>query len=342
MIFWNTDVFIVMGAGAVVVEGMPSVSEEVAVAAVFVDDAGDAGDAGAGAAAAEDDGALSCAATTEDAFSANAVGTILNSHDVPDDDAVVGDGAGVGAGAGVGVGVDAALDADVGAGAGAGVGAGADVGVGVGVELALDAGAGADETVFVFAVAGVEIGAGADVFVMSLLAEAGMEFGEEVAVEAGADTLPESVVDADGAPPAAGTETEDDAIAAVDDARIFEPVDDEALPSVAEEVAACPVIAPSVEVAMGTASADPPPAAAGIGAMAAYQERTSDAARNCFASRSAMFVCPEKFPQNICACPVENTAELSGVNAAAGAPGGRSGAPSAFWTLSHEPRHDEG
>ncbi len=135
----------VIGAGTVVVEGTPSVSEDVAtvVVAPFVNipvAVAVVVAAGINAGERDDDEAI-CAAGTDDAFSANAIGKILKSQEVPDEDAVAGGGAGVGVG----------------------VGAGALVGV----------------AVFVPAEGAVETGAGAAVWDISVLAEAGAEVEEE-------------------------------------------------------------------------------------------------------------------------------------------------------------------
>ena len=76
--------------------------------------------------------------------------------------------------------------------------------------------------------------------------------------------------------------------------------------------------------------------------MATLHERTSVAPSNGFPESILISVSPEKFPQNICAVLVLKTAEFCVVKADAGAPGDRSGSPSAFWTPSQLPRHDEG
>ena len=73
-----------------------------------------------------------------------------------------------------------------------------------------------------------------------------------------------------------------------------------------------------------------------------FHESTNSADWKFLPSRSAIFWSPEKLPQNICAVAVENTAALSGVKAESGAPGARSGLPSAFATLSQLPKHDDG
>ena len=87
----------------------------------------------------------------------------------------------------------------------------------------------------------------------------------------------------------------------------------------------------------------PPPAPTdGASGNATYHESTSVADWKFLFSRSAIFVSPEKLPQNICAELVENTAEFSPVNEDPGEPGERSGFPRAFATFSQLPRHDEG
>ena len=95
--------------------------------------------------------------------------------------------------------------------------------------------------------------------------------------------------------------------------------------------------------AMAAPDPPPPPAPAVVACgSATYHDSTSVADWNCFAARSAIFVRPAKFPQNIWAVPVEKMAELSGVNADPGDPGETRGAPRAFWTLFHDPRHEDG
>lgn len=124
----------------------------------------------------------------------------------------------------------------------------------------------------------------------------------------------------------------------VDDGAMSAALDDETPEAVSVEDDAVPEAEPA---AAAPAPPSPPPTSAACGT-ATYHESTSVADWNCFAARAAISVCPEKFPQNICAVPVEKTAELSGVNAEPGDPGGTRGAPSAFCTLSHDPRHEDG
>lgn len=72
------------------------------------------------------------------------------------------------------------------------------------------------------------------------------------------------------------------------------------------------------------------------------QESTRLAFWSDFDSRVAISVSPEKFPQNICAVLVLKYAAFNPVKDEAGAPGKRSGLPSAFATFSQLPKQDDG
>ena len=74
----------------------------------------------------------------------------------------------------------------------------------------------------------------------------------------------------------------------------------------------------------------------------AVHERIRFASFNDLPCKSVISPSPTKFPQNTCAELVEKTAEFMALKADGDAPVGRSGFPSAFWTLSQLPRHAEG